>query len=164
MLVKELLTPEDLERPEDPTPYHGYGGSKSANILFAVELDRRLKDRGIRVAAVHPGAIETELGRHMDPEKREASRARLAKAAASTGRTFKPKTVPEGAATSLWAAVRATGEEVGGRYCEDCSVAETVPAGTKLDPLAPGVAHAAQDPERAKQLWTLSERLIGEAF
>jgi hypothetical protein len=71
------------------------------------------------------------------------------------------KTVPQGAATSVWAAFRATAEEVGGKYCEDCAVsyvAETDVSERK------GVRPYAVDPERAKALWALSERMVGEVF
>ena len=49
-------------------PFVAYGRSKTANILFAVEFDRRHKDQGIRATAVHPGGIQTELGRTLTPE------------------------------------------------------------------------------------------------
>ncbi len=61
----------NLEDPNFETteyvPFEAYGRSKTANILFAVEFDRRHKDRGVRAAAVHPGGIQTELARHLDP-------------------------------------------------------------------------------------------------
>jgi NAD(P)-dependent dehydrogenase (short-subunit alcohol dehydrogenase family) len=97
----------DLEDPNFEriayTPYLGYGRSKTANVLFAVEFDRRHRARGIRAAAVHPGGIETELGRHMDPETREAQRKKLAAIADAQAWSFVRKTVPQGAATSVWA-------------------------------------------------------------
>src|ERR1700678_1790912 len=62
----------DLEDPNfERTPYAefvAYGRSKTANILFAVEFDRRHKANGVRAAAVHPGSIKTELSRHVDPK------------------------------------------------------------------------------------------------
>ncbi len=71
------------------------------------------------------------------------------------------KTAPQGAATSVWAAVVAKAEAVGGRYCEDCHVADVVDA----DPRAVGgVRPYALDPERAKALWAKSEAMVGERF
>ena len=119
----------NLEDPNfDHTPYTefgAYGRSKTANILFAVEFDRRHKAEGIRATAVHPGGIQTELGRHMTAEIREALMANINAANAASGApAFSYKTVPQGAATSVWAGVVAPAEEVGGLYCEDCHVAE----------------------------------------
>ncbi len=139
------------------TPYDAwvaYGRAKTANVLFAVELDRRLRDRGTRAAAVHPGGIITELGRHLTEE----TMAQLV--AARSGHETKWKTVPQGAATEVWAAVVADGEAVGGRYCEDCGVA---PINDGSD--APnGVRSYALDPDTARALWTRSEDLVGEVF
>src|SRR6201991_2603356 len=65
----------DLEDPNfertDYNPWVAYGRSKTANILFAVEFDRRHRERGVRAAAVHPGGIRTELGRHIGDEALE---------------------------------------------------------------------------------------------
>ena len=73
---------------------------------------------------------------------------------------FKFKTIPQGAATSVWAGAVAKAEEVGGRYCEDCHVAEIVP-----DPASrKGVKPYALDPERAKALWAKSEEMVAERF
>jgi NAD(P)-dependent dehydrogenase (short-subunit alcohol dehydrogenase family) len=142
-------------------PFVAYGRSKTANILFAVEFDRRWKDRGIRAAAVHPGGIKTELGRHMD----QAAEARMVASINSSNvkaglPPLRYKTIPEGAATSVWAAAVAPAEDVGGRYCEDCHVAEVA-----SDPvIRGGVRPYALDPARARALWALSERLVGETF
>ncbi len=152
----------DLDDPNfDHTPYSefgAYGRSKTANILFAVEFDRRHKASGIRAAAVHPGVIQTELGRYMTPEVTQAMIA--AASQASGGGGFSWKTIPQGAATSLWAGVTAPAETVGGLYCEDCHVAEL-----QEDPAARGGVRAyALDPERAKALWAKSEEMVGERF
>ncbi len=145
-------------------PWIGYGRSKTANILFAVEFDRRHKDRGIRAAAVHPGGIRTELGRHIyaDAEAWEKRIAEInAELAAASQPPFRLKSVPQGAATSVWAGVVARPEEVGGRYCEDCHVAGVVADGPIL---GGGVRPYALDPEHAKALWAKSEELVGERF
>jgi len=142
-------------------PFVAYGRSKTANILFAVEFDRRWKDRGVRAAAVHPGGIQTELGRHMDQEAETRLIATINENNAKAGLPpFRYKTIPQGAATSVWAAVIASADEVSGRYCEDCHVAEVV-----SDPLVRGgVRPYAVDSDRAKALWALSETLVGESF
>jgi NAD(P)-dependent dehydrogenase (short-subunit alcohol dehydrogenase family) len=142
-------------------PFVAYGHSKTANVLFAVELDRRHRDEGIRACAVHPGGIQTELGRYMTPEVVQQLLRNITETQSSAGApAFSWKTIPQGAATSCWAAAVAPAAEVGGRYCEDCHVAEieTNPA------VRGGVQPYALDPERAKALWALSEKLVGERF
>ncbi len=136
------------------TPFGAYGRSKTANALFAVEFDRRHRNRGVRAAAVHPGGIQTELGRHMSAGEMEAMVAQLPE-----GFTF--KTIPQGAATTVWAGFVAPAETVGGRYCEDCHVAET-----KEGDIATrdGVRPYAVDPTNAAALWAKSEEMVGERF
>jgi len=155
----------DLEDPNfDHTPYTefgAYGRSKTANILFAVEFDRRHKAQGVRATAVHPGGIQTELGRHMTPEVMQGLIDNLAKANEAAGApAFEWKTIPQGAATSVWAGVVASVDEVGGLYCEDCHVAEHVEG----DDIRGGVRAYALDPEHAKALWAKSEEMVGERF
>ena len=147
---------------EDPnfehTPYNefgAYGRSKTANILFAVEFDRRHKADGVRATAVHPGVIQTELGRHMTPEV-----MRQIIPDDGSAPTFTWKTIPQGAATSIWSGVVAPADLVGGLYCEDCHVAEL-----QNDPeVRGGVRSYALDPDRAKALWAKSEEMVGETF
>jgi len=155
----------DLDDPNfEHTPYEpwiGYGRSKTANILFAVEFDRRHRDRGIRAAAVHPGGIQTELGRHMDEGQMAALVASINETAAQAGTpAFEFKTIPQGAATSVWAAVVADPADVGGKYCEDCHVAEL----QEGEGIRSGVRPYALDTEHAKSLWAKSEELVGERF
>lgn len=151
------LSDVDLDDPGfDRTPYDAwtaYGRAKTANVLFAVELDRRLRDRGVRAAAVHPGGIMTELGRHLTDETLGVLNERL------TERKVEFKSVPQGAATTVWAGFVADAGEVGGRYCEDCHVATVVD-----DPVKIGVMRYALDPDTAAALWTRSEELVGETF
>src|SRR5580693_2375011 len=121
----------DLEDPNfERNPYEpfvAYGRSKTANILFAVAFDRRHRGRGVRAAAVHPGVIETELGRHVDPARIQALIDQITKERAAEGKQpFQWKTIPQGAATSVWAAIVAAAEEIGGKYCENCHVGEVV--------------------------------------
>ena len=75
---------------------------------------------------------------------------------------FQFKTIPQGAATSVWAAVVAPADEVGGRYCEDCQVSQITEG--LISPVSPGVRPYALDPERARALWARSEALVGERF
>src|SRR5271167_1739610 len=108
----------DLDDPNfERTPYEpfvGYGRSKTANILFAVEFDRRHRERGVRAAAVHPGGIQTELARHMDPSHLEAMIKQINEQAAAEGKgPFQFKAIPQGAATSVWAGVVAGADEIG---------------------------------------------------
>jgi len=138
-------------RPYDP--WLAYGQSKTANILFAVEASRRWAGDGITANAVHPGAIPTNLSRHMDPDELEALR---------TSNTYTYKTPEQGAATSVLVATSPQLEGVGGRYFEDCNEAPV------LDPDAPsgsasGVAAYALDPASAERLWDVSEGLLGLA-
>ena len=155
----------DLEDPNfEHTPYAefvAYGRSKTANILFAVEFDRRHKARGVRATAVHPGGIQTELGRYMTDEVRQAMIASINAANATAGAAaFSWKTIPQGAATSVWSGVVAPAGEVGGLYCEDCHVAEVVEGAE----LRAGVRAYALDSEHAKALWAKSEEMVGETF
>jgi NAD(P)-dependent dehydrogenase (short-subunit alcohol dehydrogenase family) len=153
------LDDPNFERSEY-APYLGYGRSKTANILFAVEFDRRHRARGIRAVAVHPGGVTTELGRYMDPAMREAQRKALENSGTSS---FVQKNAAQGAATTVWAGVFAPADEVGGRYCEDCHVADVLP-GKAASPMGPGVAAYALDPASAAALWAKSEELTGERF
>ena len=155
----------DLDDPNfdrgDYDPWIAYGRAKTANILFAVEFDRRHKDRGIRGVALHPGGIHTELGRHLSPGDLEALVERINAAAKETGaETFEFKSIPQGAATSVWAAVVADADTIGGRYCEDCHVAELVEG----DGVRAGVRAYALDADTAKALWAKSEEMVGERF
>ncbi len=159
----------DLEDPNFErtpyTPFAAYGRAKTANVLFAVEFDRRHRDRGVRATAVHPGGIRTELGRYMTPEVIQEMIDNLNRGQAEgDAPAFEWKTIPQGAATSVWAGVVAPAEAVGGRYCEDCHVAEVVDTGAGADVTRGGIQRYALDPERAQALWALSERMVGEAF
>jgi len=148
----------DLDDPNfETTPYHewlAYGRSKTANAQFAVELDRRLRDRGVRAIAVHPGGIRTELFRHLDAE---------AEAYVASSKEGDWKTPAQGAATTAWAAAVADVDEVGGRYVEDCHVAEVI-EGAGRPASGDGVRPYVYDPDRGAALWTRSEELVGETF
>jgi len=134
-------------------PWAAYGRSKTANAQFAVELDRRLRDRGVRAVAVHPGAIDTELHRHLDEDG-------LAFVTQAGGPPR--KTVPQGAATTVWAAAVAGAEDVGGRLLEDSTLTAPPVDGVPVpgDFAMPYV----YDPAKGAALWARSEELVGEAF
>jgi NAD(P)-dependent dehydrogenase (short-subunit alcohol dehydrogenase family) len=143
----------DLADPNlETTPYNewmAYSRSKTANAQFATELDRRLRDKGVRAVSIHPGAVGTELFRHLDVEALDRVRSTIAHM----------KGVDTGAATTIWAAVVADADEVGGRFCEDCHVAEVNDEQSRG-----GVCSYVYDTRKTAALWTLSEELVGETY
>lgn len=146
-------------------PYRAYGRSKTANILFAVGFDRRHRERGVRAAAVHPGGIQTQISRHSHAHQEQQMIEQLNRQLAAEGKPpFCWKSVPQGAATSVWAAVTAPADEIGGRYCENCHVGDVVPDGVRLDPNSEGVRGYALDPVNAEALWKKSEQMVLESF
>jgi len=157
---------------EDPnferTPYDpfvAYGRSKTANILFSVAFDKRHCERGVRAAAVHPGVIHTELARHVEPSRLEALVKQISEQLAKEGKgPFQWKTIPQGAATSVWAGVVAPAEEIGGQYCENCHVGKVVADGVTITGASEGVRGYALDPKNAEALWKKSEEMVGESF
>jgi len=105
----------------------------------------------------------TELARHMQPGELEAIVERINAQLATEGQPpLRFKTVPQGAATSVWAASTAPAEEIGGRYCEDCQVSQVTDR--LISPVTPGVRPYALDPDHAKDLWAKSEEMVGERF
>lgn len=159
----------DLDDPNfERTPYEpfvAYGRSKTANILFAVGFDRRHRERGVRAAAVHPGGIRTELARHLDPAQMQSIIEQLNKQLAAEGNaSFQWKTIPQGAATSVWAGVVAPADEVGGKYCENCHVGQVVADDVTITAISEGVRGYALDSTNAAALWKKSEEMVGESF
>jgi NAD(P)-dependent dehydrogenase (short-subunit alcohol dehydrogenase family) len=136
--------------------FQSYGQSKTANILFSIALDNRLKDRGVRANAVHPGVIMTDLGRHMSEEDIQAIMGNRPEG--SPEMVFKE--VPAGAATSVWMATAPELHDVGGQYAQDCGLVDP----NLNDAGAGGWAKWAQGDENANRLWRMSEELIGETF
>jgi NAD(P)-dependent dehydrogenase (short-subunit alcohol dehydrogenase family) len=146
-------------------PFVAYGRSKTANILFAVAFDKRHRERGVRAAAVHPGVIETELIRYMSPSWLQNRVDEINQQLASAGKPpLHWKSIPQGAATSVWAAVVASGDEIGGRYCEDCHVGSIVPEEVPASAVTEGVRGYAVDAKTAEALWKKSEEMVGESF
>jgi NAD(P)-dependent dehydrogenase (short-subunit alcohol dehydrogenase family) len=159
----------DLNDPNfEHTPYEpfvAYGRSKTANILFAVAFDKLYRHRGVRAAAVHPGGIKTELGRYVEPGRMEKVVNEINQQLAAQGKgPFQWKSIPQGAATSVWAAVVAPADEIGARYCENCHVGKTVPDDTTITAVSEGVRGYALDAKNAEALWKKSEELVGESF
>ncbi len=146
-------------------PFVAYGRSKTANILFAVAFDKRHRARGVRAAAVHPGVIQTELARYMEPGLLEELIDQVSQQHAAEGKgAFQWKTVPQGAATSVWAGVVAPADEIGGKYCENCHVGDIVADDAAISGVSEGVRGYALDPKKAEALWKKSEELVGESF
>jgi NAD(P)-dependent dehydrogenase (short-subunit alcohol dehydrogenase family) len=159
----------DLDDPGfERTPYDpfvAYGRSKTANILFAVEFDKRHRARGVRAAAVHPGVIKTELARHVEPGRIEKLIEQINENLKAEGKgPFQWKSLEQGAATSVWAAVKADADEVGGKYCENCHVAKPMVDSANVASISEGVRSYALDPTNAAALWQKSEQLVGETF
>jgi NAD(P)-dependent dehydrogenase (short-subunit alcohol dehydrogenase family) len=159
----------DLEDPNfERVPYEpfvAYGRSKSANILFAVAFDKRHRGRGVHAAAVHPGGIQTELGRYSDPGRIQKLVEQINQQLAAEGKgPFQWKTVAQGAATSVWAGVVASADEIGGQYCEKCHVGKIVPDDATITVVSEGVRAYALDAKNAEDLWKKSEELVGESF
>ncbi len=159
----------DLDDPNfERTPYEpfvAYGRSKTANILFAVAFDQRHRERGVRAAAVHPGGIHTELARHVDPAQIQSLIDRMNQQLTKEGKSsFQWKTIPQGAATSVWAGIVAPADEIGGKYCENCHVGKVVADDVVISAISEGVRGYALDPTNAAALWKKSEEMVGESF
>jgi NAD(P)-dependent dehydrogenase (short-subunit alcohol dehydrogenase family) len=132
-----------------------YGQSKTANILFAVQLDRLAKDRGVRAFALHPGAIITPLQRHLTIAEQVAN-GWIDEDGNVVADYF--KNTRQGAATQTWALTSPALDGEGGVYLQDCDVAEIVTEGE-------GVRAYAIDPAQAERLWAYSAELTGvDAF
>ena len=152
------FSPVDFDDPQFERrgydPWVAYGQSKTANILFSVELEKRWGSGGVHAYAVHPGGIQTDLGRHLT----QADIERFTESARTGELRF--KSIPAGAATSVWAATAAELDGRGGTYLEDCHVAEPGSGGLA----GGGYADYALDSDSAARLWSLSEELVGERF
>lgn len=143
-----------------------YGQAKTANVLFAVGLQKYGQRRGIEAFAVHPGGIITDLMRHLSVEEKAAfgivdgkQIATEVESPAFKGTTLRLKTVEQGAATQVWAATNEMLAGKGGVYCEDCDIAKIVGEGGSN-----GVRSYAIDPDDAERLWKRSEEWTGVTF
>ena len=159
----DLADPNFAHTPYDP--WLAYGRSKTGDALLAVAFDARHRHRGVRAASVHPGVIQTELIRHMDPAAFQAAFTAMNEQHQALGNPpFEAKTVAQGAATTIWAGVVADAATIGGRYCEDCHVANILPDDAIVSAFDAGVRPFAIDPVRADALWARAEELVGERF
>lgn len=145
-------------------PFAAYGQSKTANALFAVELDRRGKDQGVRAFSVHPGTIiDTGLAKHVSAEVIEAAGVYDEHGRPVRDPARQLKSVPQGAATSVWCATSPQLAGLGGVYCENCDVsplvAEADEPAWRAGAETPGVLPYVVDPAAAARLWEVSERL-----
>ena len=135
--------------------WQAYGQAKTANVLFAVHLDKLGADRGVRAFSLHPGGILTPLQRHL-PKAEMVERGWIDE----QGNVLNPsgfKSPEQGAATQVWAATSPQLAGMGGVYLEDCDIAEPAVDGDESS----GVRAWATDPEEAERLWTLSAELTG---
>ncbi|WP_109003687.1 SDR family NAD(P)-dependent oxidoreductase [Streptomyces rishiriensis] len=135
--------------------WEAYGQAKTANVLFAVHLDRLARDRGVRAFSLHPGGIITPLQRHI-PKEEMVERGWIDE----DGNVIDQpgfKTPAQGAATQVWAATSPQLADMGGLYLEDCDIAEPAVDGD----VRTGVKDWATDPEQAARLWELSAELTG---
>jgi len=134
--------------------WQAYGESKTANVLFSVGLDLRMREHGVRAFAVHPGMIMTNLARHLEAADITALTDR-----SSSSEPLAFKTPEQGAATTVWAATTSVLALEGGQYLEDCHIAQAAESGSSS-----GVESYAVDPAVAEELWSLSEDLVGQSF
>ncbi|MDG6080204.1 SDR family NAD(P)-dependent oxidoreductase [Erythrobacter litoralis] len=158
------IAPVDFDDPNfkdrEYDKWRSYGQSKTANVLFAVALEERLSGRGMHAYALHPGGIQTNLGRHLSEQDMADLMERIRKNAQASGEQPQGfKTIPQGAATTCWVATTPELEGTGGLYCEDCHVADQDDEST-----TGGVRSYAIDSEKADRLWSLSEEMVGERF
>ncbi len=138
--------------------WKAYGQSKTANVLFTVDLDEKGESQGVRAFAVHPGRIETNLQRFITLEELQARGFRNAQGEIPAEQRGLYKTPQQGAATTVWCATSPSLAGMGGVYCENADIAWAVPADHKpLD----GVLPWAIDRTAAERLWVLSEHLTG---
>lgn len=147
---------DDLQFEHGYDKWGAYGQAKTANVLFAVELDRLASPDGVRALSVMPGGIRTPLQRHLSAEEM----VQLGWFDRAGNDLFDWKTPEQGAATQLWAATSSQLAGIGGVYCEDVDIAKLADQSTQG-----GVSPHAVDPEQARQLWALSAELTGvDAF
>jgi NAD(P)-dependent dehydrogenase (short-subunit alcohol dehydrogenase family) len=142
----------------------GYGQSKTANNLFTVELDTRAKEFGIRAYSVHPGSVNgTDLGREAPIElfKQMGTHDADGNIFPEVAKTL--KTVPQGAATTVWCSTSPMLDEIGGVYCENGDIAQLDNGDIEHRYDDPSTLHGVRrysvDGENAKRLWTLTEEM-----
>lgn len=140
--------------------WQAYGQAKTANALFAMGVDARGKDYGVRAFSVHPGGIFTPLQRHLPEEEMVALGWKNADGTVPPAIAAMFKTPEQGASTSLWAATSARLEGMGALYCEDGDVAQLA---TDESARYEHVRAWACDEAGAEKLWAMSETMLAEA-
>jgi NAD(P)-dependent dehydrogenase (short-subunit alcohol dehydrogenase family) len=151
---------DDMQFERSYDKWLAYGQSKSANVLFALQLDSFGQGAGVRAFSVYPGGIRTPLQRHV--ERREM--IELGWIDTEGRELFSFKTPDQGAATSAWAATSPRLTGMGGVYCEDCDIAFVADPESEDGKLR-GVHPHAIDPREAARLWAVSAALTGvDAF
>ncbi|WP_375490739.1 SDR family NAD(P)-dependent oxidoreductase [uncultured Jatrophihabitans sp.] len=151
---------DDIDSARSYDKWRAYAQAKTANALFALELDDLARAAGVQAFSVHPGGIMTPLQRHL-PREELIARGWID----ADGNVTDPslKSPEQGAATMVWAATSPLLADLGGIYCEDCNVAEII-SDDQTD-AAHGVREWAVDPEQARRLWALSAERTGvDAF
>jgi NAD(P)-dependent dehydrogenase (short-subunit alcohol dehydrogenase family) len=147
---------DDLNFENGYDKWQAYGQAKTANALFAIELDELGRSQGVRAFAVHPGGIMTPLQRHLPREEMIASGWMDADGNVSD----KFKSTEQGAATTVWAATSPMLDGLGGVYLEDVDIAAPTVADSPTARIAGVDAHAI-DREAASHLWAVSAELTG---
>ncbi len=146
----------------DYEKWEAYGQAKTANALFAVHLDALAQKYGIRAFSVHPGGIQTNLGRYLTADDIALLRARASGENEAEGPGIRWKNPEAGAATTVWAATSPQLAGKGGVYCEDCDIAALTTAERSAS--STGVMPHACDPAAAARLWEMSEAMTGVRF
>ncbi len=141
----------------DYDKWEAYGQSKTANALFALELNRRLAGDGVKAFSVHPGGIMTPLQRHLEVEEMVALGWVDENGEPSEEAKALFKTPEQGCATTLWCATSGQLDDRGGEYCEDCDIAQLA---NEDSPRYSHVAPWAVDDEAAMRLWDETEKML----
>ncbi|KAJ3231810.1 hypothetical protein HDU81_003502 [Chytriomyces hyalinus] len=138
---------DDLSFEKGYNKWNAYGQAKTANILFAMQLNKLLSSKGVEAFSLHPGGILTDLQEHLPREEQ------IAMGWMTPEGVLHPifKSIPEGTSTHLVAALSPELTGKGGSYLEDCQI---VPTGTE----------ESRDPVAAERLWSVSEEKVGQEF
>ncbi len=140
--------------------WEAYGQAKSANALFALGVDHRGRDVGVRAFSVHPGGIFTPLQRHLSDEEMVQLGWKAPDGSIPPQVQAMFKTPEQGASTSVWAATSPQLEGRGGVYCEDCDIAKLADENSqRWEHARPWIC----DDEKAERLWSMSEKMLADA-
>ncbi|RBR11241.1 uncharacterized protein FIESC28_09125 [Fusarium coffeatum] len=131
-------------------PWLAYAQSKTANIYFATELERRYGDQGIHALSVHPGSILTNLTRHIDLKSLNLPEEMAQYL----------KSPEQGAATTVYAAVSKEWEGKGGKYLSNCAEEPSLEKGADPSSVVSGYADWVYNEESEKRLWDESLKMV----